>query len=71
MLIEQTLDKLHELKLTGMAHALGEQLQNPDARVPALRGSFGAAGGSGMGCAREPGHDPPAAGGPPQATRDH
>jgi len=31
MLIEQTLDKLHELKLTGMAHALGEQLQNPDA----------------------------------------
>jgi len=25
MLIEQTLDKLHQLKLTGMAHALGEQ----------------------------------------------
>ncbi len=32
MLIEQTLDKLHQLKLTGMAHALGEQLQNPDAQ---------------------------------------
>ncbi len=32
MLIEQTLDKLHQLKLTGMAHTLGEQLQNPDAQ---------------------------------------
>jgi DNA replication protein DnaC len=32
MLIEQTLDKLHELKLIGMAHALGEQLQHPEAQ---------------------------------------
>jgi hypothetical protein len=32
MLIEQTLEKLHQLKLTGMAHALGEQLQHPDAQ---------------------------------------
>lgn len=30
MLIEQTLDKLHALKLTGIAQALGEQLQNPE-----------------------------------------
>jgi DNA replication protein DnaC len=30
MLIEQTLDKLNQLKLTGMAQALREQLQNPE-----------------------------------------
>ena len=31
MLIEQTIDKLHTLKLTGMAHALRTQLEQPNA----------------------------------------
>ena len=30
MLIEQTISKLHEMKLHGMAHALREQLQQPE-----------------------------------------
>jgi DNA replication protein DnaC len=30
MFINQTIDKLHEMRLTGMAEALAEQLNNPD-----------------------------------------
>jgi hypothetical protein len=30
MLSHPTLDKLHELKLTGMVHALSDQMQMPD-----------------------------------------
>ncbi len=30
MFINQTIDKLHEMRLTGMAEALTEQLNNPD-----------------------------------------
>ena len=41
MLIEQTLDKLHQLKLTGMAHALGEQLQHPDAQALSFEDRLG------------------------------
>jgi DNA replication protein DnaC len=32
MLIQQTLERLHELRLTGMAHALEEQMRMPDLR---------------------------------------
>lgn len=41
MLIEQTLDKLHHLKLTGMAQALREQLQNPACQALAFDDRLG------------------------------
>jgi DNA replication protein DnaC len=41
MLIEQTLDKLHQLKLTGMAHALSEQLHNPECQSLAFEDRLG------------------------------
>jgi DNA replication protein DnaC len=41
MLIEQTLDKLTQMKLTGMAHALAEQLQNPESHSLAFEDRLG------------------------------
>jgi len=41
MLIEQTLDKLTQMKLTGMTHALSEQLQNPESQSLAFEDRLG------------------------------
>ena len=40
MLINQTLEKLHSMRLTGLAEALTQQLEDPDSLRSQLRGAY-------------------------------
>ena len=60
MMIEQTLDKLRALRLSGMAEAYRQQTENPDVSSLSFEERLGADGGPTLDVARKQGPGPAA-----------